>query len=96
MVLKWSNQAQEELFDILDFWINHNKSDVFSKKILVEINKVEKELINQPYFLSIYYSKNNVYKKNLLNNKFSIYYRINNENIDILHFRDNRQKPLYK
>lgn len=32
MVLKWSNQAQEELFDTLDFWINHNKSDVFSKK----------------------------------------------------------------
>lgn len=90
MVLKWSNQAQEELFDTLDFWINHNKSDVFSKKILVEINKVEKELINQPYFLSIYYPKNNVYKKNLLNNKFSIYYRINNENINILHFRDNR------
>ena len=94
MVFKWIRKAERELINILEYWIEHNKSDSYSRKIVQEIKAIE-EIKENPYFLSIYFPEHNVFKKLFLNNRFSIYYRIENDVVIILHFRSNKQKPIF-
>jgi plasmid stabilization system protein ParE len=92
--VKWTSQAEESYIATLEYWIEHNKSTSYSMKIIIEIEKLEKQIQENPYFLSRYHKSLNLYQKLFLNNRFSVFYEVDDEKITIKHFRSNRQKPL--
>ena len=46
--IEWSTDAKSDLFDILDFYIQRNKSTTYSKKLNAEINKSIKLISRTP------------------------------------------------
>lgn len=34
--IEWTNRAKREFDNTFNFWVNHNKSDTYSKKLLDE------------------------------------------------------------
>ncbi|WP_053181034.1 type II toxin-antitoxin system RelE/ParE family toxin [Sunxiuqinia dokdonensis] len=46
--IEWSTDAKSDLFDILDFYIQRNKSATYSKKLNTEIDKSIKLISRNP------------------------------------------------
>ncbi|HLV24542.1 MAG TPA: hypothetical protein VKY36_07185 [Moheibacter sp.] len=75
--IKWEKQASDELLSILEYWIAHNQSDSYSRKILEEITKIENQLLKYPLagvltdFMAV--------RKIIFLSNFSLYYRLNNK-----------------
>ena len=46
--IEWSTDAKSDLFEILDFYIQRNKSATYSKKLNAEINKSIKSIFHNP------------------------------------------------
>lgn len=40
-LIHWMPEAENEYYDNLNFWINHNKSNTYSLKIISEVEKME-------------------------------------------------------
>ena len=51
MRIVWTNRVSDELDNNLSFWLNKNKSNVYPNKILDEIEKLEKQIKENPLFL---------------------------------------------
>ena len=96
MEIRWSLRARISYLDTLDFWYKHNKSYNYSQKIIDAVDVLEKELKEAPYFSAKCIEHLELYKKNFLNSKFSVYYEVLEEErvISIIHFRSNKQEPL--
>lgn len=96
MEIRWTEEAAEKLEDNLDFWIEKNKSNEYSLKIIQQVELVEKAISENPYFLANYIKSLNLYKRNFFNGKFSLLYEVIEEQelIYIKLFRSNREKPI--
>ncbi|MBZ0242581.1 MAG: type II toxin-antitoxin system RelE/ParE family toxin [Bacteroidales bacterium] len=46
--IKWSNDAKNDLFNILDFYIERNRSKTYSIKLNQEINKSIQQIVRNP------------------------------------------------
>lgn len=92
----WTQQAENSYLSNLEYWINHNKSTVYSEEIMYRVESVLKKLSTNPTSLVRYNKDLNLYQKVFFKNKFSLFYEINLEDklITIKHFRNNRQEPL--
>ncbi|WP_346986390.1 type II toxin-antitoxin system RelE/ParE family toxin [Chryseobacterium sp. POE27] len=44
----WSHHAECDYIDILEYWINHNKSNKYSTKLINEVEKKEKLISKNP------------------------------------------------
>lgn len=97
MELRWTDNAEEHYNDTLEYWYKHNKSFDYSKKIALEVLKIEKSIIEKPYSSSQYSETLNLHRKSFFKEKFSLFYQIDEEEnvIWIIDFRSNRQKPLF-
>ena len=97
MELRWTDNAEEHYNDTLEYWYKHNKSFDYSKKIALEVLKIEKSIIEKPYSSSQYSETLNLHIKSFFKGKFSLFYQIDEEEnvIWIIDFRSNRQKPLF-
>jgi hypothetical protein len=42
--IKWTPEAETLYFETLEYWINHNKSNNYSLKIIAEVERKEKLL----------------------------------------------------
>ena len=86
----WSNRAQIKLYGILEFYIERNKSKVYSKKLYRILYKELKILLKHPG-LGIKTDFDNVYC--IIIGDYMIYYELVNEGVFVHAIRDCRQDP---
>ncbi|WP_312900285.1 type II toxin-antitoxin system RelE/ParE family toxin [Chryseobacterium taichungense] len=79
--LIWSHQAESDYIDILEYWT----------KLIDEVEKKEKLISKNPNIGSL--SEIEGVRYVLIDKNFSLYYRINDDVIEILAFWDNRRNP---
>ncbi len=90
----WLPTASEHLRVTLEYWITHNKSAVYSLKIVNKVIELEKEITKNPFFLATYLEHIKLYRKVFFGGKFAVFYEIEDKTIFIHYFRSSRQKPL--
>lgn len=91
-VIKWTDKAQDEYLNTLSFWISHNKSKTFSRKLMNEVIQTENFLLRNPFSSSLIDNTRKIYKIPILKH-FSIIYTVENKTIYIVSFWDNRRNP---
>lgn len=87
--VEWTKKASKQRVDILEFWIEHNQSETYSKKVFAETLAAEKLLKGNPLIGTVT-DWDNIRRILILRN-FSMFYTIENQIINILAFYDNRQ-----
>jgi len=87
----WSDEAEVDYIETLNYWIENNQSDKYALKLMEEVEKKE-DLISENPFTGTPSEIENV-KSVLVDRNFSIYYKINDDTIEILSFWDNRRNP---
>lgn len=90
----WTPTAEEAYFSNLEYWINRNKSNTYSLKLVEQVELIEKSISENPYFLAQYVDEIKLYRRIFFKGKFALFYGINEDKITIKYFRSNRQKPL--
>ena len=86
----WTNTAKKARKEILQYWILHNGSNTYSKKISHLIRK-KVSLIQSEHYLGKPTDFKGV-RVSLVKN-FSLFYKVNKENIIIVGIWDNRRNP---
>ena len=86
----WSNRAKIRLYAILDFYIERNKSKVYSIKLQRLILKEVRLLLKQPD-LGLKTSENSI--RGLIIENYIIYYETTDDKIIIHTIWDSRQNP---
>ena len=87
----WSHQAESDYIHTLQYWIEHNKSNTYSLRLITEVEKTEKLISNNPGIGSL--SEIEGVRYVLVYKNFSLYYRVNENSVEILAFWDNRRNP---
>ncbi|GIM53143.1 hypothetical protein CAPN004_21730 [Capnocytophaga cynodegmi] len=93
MEIVWSEQAKQDLKNILIFWRDYTGSNSYSQKIQ---KNIEEELFYITNFPAIYpYTDFNDIKRALILKNFSLFFYVNvdESEIRIIRFWDNRQDP---
>jgi len=91
--IKWTPEAETLYFETLEYWINHNKSNVYSLKIITEVERKEKLIAKNPLIgAAIIGAKDNVRRVLVLDN-YSLHYRINKTIVEIVSFWANKKEP---
>ena len=86
----WTRTADIQFVGILEYWVNRNKSNTYSKKLLKLVTQRTKQIAKNPLaFKKADFKDTRVAS---LGN-FSIFYKSTNEEIIITAFWDNRQNP---
>ena len=86
----WTRTADIQFVGILKYWVNKNKSNTYSKKLVKLVSDRTKQIAQQPLIFKATDFKDT--RVASLGN-FSIYYKFNDEEITITAFWDNRQNP---
>jgi toxin YoeB len=86
----WSGRAKKRLYEILEFFIERNKSKSYSIKLYKLLNKEVKLLLKYPD-LGLKTSEESV--RGLIIDNFIIYYEITDDKIIIHTIWDCRQDP---
>ena len=89
--VSWSIKAQKELNEVYDYWNHHNKSNVYSEKILDETFRIINLVRSQSYIGEE--SKIKKIRRVLILENFSLFYKVRNDEIKVLTFFDNRRDP---
>ena len=86
----WSPKAKSELIEILEYWVNRNKSNVYSLKIN---QLIQEQLIFILEFPEIGRKTDikNVYVKIIRN--YLLYYEIEKGNLHVLTIRHGKKNP---
>lgn len=84
--IRWSPIAMEEYEHHLMFWINHNKSNEYSIKIMQKVEEIEDLLILNPYIGKKTLKNKDVFRVLILR-QFYIYYKIIDKMIYIIAFK---------
>ena len=90
--IKWTSKASKEKADALKFWIENNKSDAYSRKIHLQSKKALNLLKENPFIGQELFDIKEVRYVVILR-KFSIFYRIVGNSIEILSFWDGHRNP---
>ncbi|KEY18865.1 type II toxin-antitoxin system RelE/ParE family toxin [Kaistella antarctica] len=90
--IKWTEHAKRENADILKFWIKHNQSNVYSKKISKETTK-KLSLLKKNILMGEELEEFDTVRRILILENFSLFYTIEGNIIKILSFWDNRRNP---
>jgi len=88
--LIWSNRAKISIYRILKFYIDRNKSNTYSEKLL-NIFKKEIQLLTKYPNLGVLTNIKNV--RGLITGNYIIYYEITRKEIIIHTIWDSRQNP---
>ncbi|MDN6317903.1 MAG: type II toxin-antitoxin system RelE/ParE family toxin [Lactococcus lactis] len=88
--IKWTRTADIQYVGVLEYWVKHNKSTAFSKKLIRIVAERTKQIAASPFI----YKKTDFKETRVASlGNFSIYYKISEEHILITAFWDNRQDP---
>ncbi len=89
--VEWTHRANKEFDHTFKYWINHNKSDVYSQKLLDEtLRKVNLIVKNSKIGAQ---NKTNKLRRVLVFDNFSLTYRLTKNELQIVSFFDNRRNP---
>ena len=86
----WTKTADIQFAGVLQFWLERNKSNTYSKKLIRLVTDHTKEIAKTPF---MYKSTDFKDVRVASLDNFSIYYKITEESIIITAFWDNRQDP---
>lgn len=86
----WTRTADIQFIGILEYWVERNKSNTYSKKLIRRVAKRTEQIAKNPFS---YKSTNfkDIRVASLEN--FSIYHKVTNKQIIVSAFWDNRQDP---
>ncbi|MFJ1491030.1 hypothetical protein [Capnocytophaga canis] len=59
----WTPTAETAYFSNLEYWIDRNKSNTYSLKIVEQVNSIEQSISETPYFLAHYIGDLNLYRR---------------------------------
>lgn len=91
--VRWTKSALHSQQKILEYWNEHNSSNVYSNKLRKEIKSKEKLICKNPKMGSTSEFENIKYV--LIDKNFSLYYRVKMDFIEVIAFWDNRRNPDY-
>lgn len=91
MKIIWTQRAKSEFDDTCNFWINKNKSNTYSEKLLDETLRKINIILENPKIGTE--SKKNKLRRVLVLENFSLTYRLSKDSIHIVSFFDNRRNP---
>ncbi len=86
----WTRTADLQFVGILEYWVKRNKSNSYSKKLIELVAERIKQISKTPFIYKLTDFEDT--RVASLGN-FSIYYKVNEEQIIIYAFWDNRQDP---
>jgi hypothetical protein len=86
----WMPEAEKEYFSNLEYWIDHNKSEKYSLKIIDEVEKIEDLLMANPYIGKITNFELEVLKVIILK-RFYLYYTIVENTVNIIAFKATKE-----
>ena len=86
----WTKTADIQFVGILEYWVNRNKSNTYSKKLLKLVSERTLQISENPF---IYKSTDFKDLRVASLENFSIYYKVTEEQIIVTSFWDNRQEP---
>ncbi|MFC6269080.1 type II toxin-antitoxin system RelE/ParE family toxin [Frigoriflavimonas asaccharolytica] len=89
--INWSDEAKNVYYETLEYWSFRNKSDLYSEKIIEEVENMELLIAKNPS-IGIKINFKGSRKVKVLK-YFSLIYLINANNVEILSFWDNRRDP---
>ena len=91
----WTNTARKARREILEYWIKHNGSNTYSKR-LSKLFRIKVALLESDHYLGKPTDFQDV--RVSLVSHFSIFYKVREEEIIIVGIWDNRRNPddLYK
>lgn len=87
----WHKRAGRERKNILRYWILHNGSDSYARKLNAEIKHIQKLLSENPEMGTI--SEMEGIRFVIILRNFSLYYQFKSNQIQILSLWDNRRNP---
>jgi len=90
LIVEWTTTAEKQFFDVLDYWVNRNKSVIYSEK-LAEVVWERTAFIAKNSFSYVQTKIPDTRKASL--GHFSIYYKVTQTKVIITAFWDNRQDP---
>lgn len=86
----WTETAREQLYEILEYWTNRNKSQNYAIKILSLVDEYIAFIESQPEsFRKTRFNNNRI----CIIGSYSIFFKIVDDLIIITCFWDNRQDP---
>ena|ERR1051325_7206541 len=88
--VKWSERAEKELTDILNFYLERNASNRYCLKLLDKINR-KINLIKRFNFIGRLSEDEDVRVTGV--EEFQIFYSVTDDLIEIMSFWDSRQNP---
>jgi plasmid stabilization system protein ParE len=88
--VKWTRTADIQFVGILDYWVKRTKSTAYSKKLINLVSEKTLEIAKSPFLYKFTDFKDT---RVALVGNFSIYYKVEDQEIIITAFWDNRQDP---
>ena len=89
-MIEWTETAERQFFDILEYWINRNKSTRYSEKLSELVWDRTNFIASNPYASpKTTFARTN---KAAIGH-YSIFYKVTDTKILIMAFWDNRQDP---
>ena len=86
----WTRTADIQFAGILQFWVDKNKSNIYSKKLIKLVSNRTEQIAKKPF---IHKSADFRNTRVASLGHFSIYYQVFDKKIIIAAFWDNRQDP---
>lgn len=86
----WTTTAETQFFRILEYWTNRNKSNEYPLKLIQKITKRTKQIAQAP---NSYRDTDFPHIRVSAMRQYSIFYKVENSNLVIIAFWDNRQDP---
>jgi plasmid stabilization system protein ParE len=86
----WTRTADLQFVGVLEYWVRRNESNFYSKKLIRLVSERTKQIAKNPFL----YKRTDFKDIRVASlGNFSIYYKINDEQIIVSAFWDNRQDP---
>lgn len=88
--VEWTLRAKKEFDNTFNYWINHNKSDIYSQKLLDETLRKVNLIAENPLVGEVVFRNS---RRVLVLENFSVVYKTTKNIIKINAFFDNRRDP---
>lgn len=86
----WTRTADIQFIGILEYWVERNKSNTYSKKLIQRVAERTEQIAKNPFSYKSTDFKD-IRVASLGN--FSVYYKVTDKQIIVSAFWDNRQDP---
>lgn len=86
----WTRTADLQFVGVLEYWVRRSESNFYSKKLIRLVSERTKQIAKNPFL----YKRTDFKDIRVASlGNFSIYYKIDDEQIIVSAFWDNRQDP---